>query len=206
MKGPNEEKYDDRQVKKLKHGLTPANKGMMGLVYLNERGGANGRAHNFIPLMAGNLLGRTFSPLPPGHIDIGIGGSLSGDGIPAGLVQVRKAHPPKSIDVKLILRDSKIVFYERHDTDGIKITTRMDQRNPHAKLLAGDSISFNHLHFQVIHSPDNGLTYTKVPARNWTPPVHINVVTPIVTPSKSLRTNPISWKPKKSKQGQGGHS
>jgi hypothetical protein len=168
------------------HGSTPANKGMMGLVYLDARGGANGRAHNFIPLMAGNLLGRTFSPLPPGHINIGIGRSLSGDGIPAGLVQVRKVHPPKSIDVELIVRDSEIVFYERHDTDRIKITTRMDQRNPHAKLLAGDSISFDHLHFQVIHSPDNGLTYTKVPARNWTPPVPIKVVTPTVTPSKSL--------------------
>jgi hypothetical protein len=206
MKRPAEEKYDDRQVKKLKHGSTSANKGMMGLVYLDARGGVNGHAHNFIPLMAGNLLGRTVSPLPPDHIDIGIGRSLSGDGIPAGLVQVRKVHPPKSIDVKLILRDSEIVFYERHDTDGIKITTRMDQRNPHTKLLAGDSISFNHLHFQVIHSPDNGLTYTKVPARNWTPPVPINIVTPTVTPSKSLQTNPISSKPKKSKQGQGGHS
>jgi hypothetical protein len=78
-------------------------KEMMGLVYLDARGSANGRAHNFIPLMAGNLLGRTFSPLPPGHINVGIGRSLSGDSIPAGLVQVRKVHPPKSIDVKFIL-------------------------------------------------------------------------------------------------------
>jgi hypothetical protein len=76
---------------------------MMGLIYLDARGGANGSAHNFIPLMAGNLLGYNFSPLPPGHIDIGIVRSLSGKGIPAGLVQVRKVRPPKSMDLELIL-------------------------------------------------------------------------------------------------------
>jgi hypothetical protein len=206
-KRPVEEKNDDRQVKTLKPGLTPANKGMMDIVYLDASGGANGRAHNLIPLMAGNLLGRTFSPLPPGHIDIGIGRSLSGDGIPAGLVQVRIVHPPKSIDVELIPRDSEIVFYERHHIDGIKTITRIDERNCHAKLLAGDSLIFNHFHFQVRHSPHNaGLTYTKVLDRTWTPPVPINVVTPTVTPYKSLPTNSINLKPQKSKQGNGGHS
>jgi hypothetical protein len=94
---------------------------MEGLVYLDARGGANGRAHNSFPSWRGNLLGRTFFPLPPGHIDIGIGRSLSEDGIPAGLVQVRKVHPPKSIDVELILRDSEIVFF-------MNVTTQTESR------------------------------------------------------------------------------
>jgi hypothetical protein len=112
-------------------------------------------------------------------------------GIPARLVQVQKVHPPRSIEVELILRDSKIVFYESHNTDGIKIITRMDERNLHARLLASDSLIFNDFQFQVRHSADNGLTLSPLTARKWTPPSPINVVTPTVTPSsKSKPKNP----------------
>jgi hypothetical protein len=73
----------------------------MGIVYL-DASGANGRGDSFIPLMVGNLLGRTFSLLPPGHINIGIGTPLSGEGIPHGLVEVQKVHPPRSIEAALV--------------------------------------------------------------------------------------------------------
>jgi hypothetical protein len=52
----------------------------MGLIYL-DASGTNGCGDVFIPLMAGNLLGHTFSLLPPGHINIGIGKPLSGEGM-----------------------------------------------------------------------------------------------------------------------------
>jgi hypothetical protein len=67
----NEENNNDRQVKKAmismpnpKPGM-PADKGRMDLIYLD----AKGRGKDFIPLMAGNLLGHTFPFLPPGYIN-----------------------------------------------------------------------------------------------------------------------------------------
>jgi hypothetical protein len=95
-------------------------KGMMGLVYLD----ADGNGKVFIPLTAGNVLGRTPVPSQPGHIDIGIGDVLSGEGIPEGLIKVRAVHPNTRIEVSL-LHHSEIVSYSRHSTEGISATTKL---------------------------------------------------------------------------------
>jgi hypothetical protein len=70
----------ERQRKQASKSLqNPSDdKGVMGLVYLD----ADGNGKVFIPLTAGNVLGRTPVPSQPGHIDIGIGDVLSGEGIP----------------------------------------------------------------------------------------------------------------------------
>jgi hypothetical protein len=113
---------------------------MMGLVYLD----ADGNGKVFIPLTTGNVLGRTPVPSQPGHIDIGIGDVLSGEGIPKGLVKVDTVHPNTRIEVSL-LHNSEIVSYSRHSTEGISATTKLNKSNPNVRLLAGNSIIFNHL-------------------------------------------------------------
>jgi hypothetical protein len=96
----------------------------MGLVYLYADG--NGRVS--IPLTAGNLLGRTPVPSQSGHIDIGIGDVLSGEAIPKGLIKVDIVHPITRIEVSL-LHDSEIIFYSRHNTEGISATTKLTKSN-----------------------------------------------------------------------------
>jgi hypothetical protein len=172
----------DRKAKKARKLLqNPSDdKGRMGLVYLD----ANGNGKVFIPLTAGNLLGCT-PPVPsqPGHIDIGIGDVLSGEGIPEGLVKVDTVHPNTRIEVSL-LHDSEIVFHSRPSTEeDISATTKLNKSNPHVRLLAGDSIIFNHFRFQVRHSLEGG-PLTDIPDRIWTPQIPINI--PTVTPSKTL--------------------
>jgi hypothetical protein len=112
----------DRKAKKARKLLqNPSDdKGRMGLVYLD----ADGNGKVFIPLMAGNLLGRTPVPSQPGHIDIGIGDVLSGEGIPKGLIKVDTVHPNTRIEVSL-LHDSEIVSYSHHSTEGISATTKL---------------------------------------------------------------------------------
>jgi hypothetical protein len=118
----------DRNAKKAKKLLqNPSDdKGRMGLVYLD----ADGNGKVFIPLTAGSLLGRTPVPSQPGHIDIGIGDVLSGEGIPKGLIKVDTVHPNTHIEVSL-LHDSEIVFYSGHSTEGISATTKLTKSNPH---------------------------------------------------------------------------
>jgi hypothetical protein len=153
----------------------------MGLVYLD----ADGNGKVFIPLTVGTLLGRTPVPSQPGHIDIGIANVLSGEGIPEGLIKVDTVHPITRIEVSL-LQDSEIVFYSRHNTEGISATTKLTKSNPHVQLLAGDSIIFNNFRFQVRHSLEGG-ALTDIPDRIWTPQFPINI--PTVTPSKTLPSN-----------------
>jgi hypothetical protein len=157
-------------------------KGMMGLVYLD----ADGNGKVFIPLRAGNVLGRTPVPSQPGHIDIGIGNVLRGEGISEELIKVRAVHPNTRIKVSL-LHHSKIVSYSRHSTEGISATTKLNKSNPHVRFVAGDSIIFNHLRFQVRHTLEDGLL-TDIPDMIWTPQIPINIptVTPIQNPSKEL--------------------
>jgi hypothetical protein len=173
----------DQMAKKASKSLqNPSDdKGMMGLVYLD----ADGSGNVFIPLTAGNLLGCTPVPPQPGHIDIGIGDVISGEGIHEGLIKVRAVHPNTRIEVSL-LRNSKIVSYSRHNTEGISATTKVNKSNPHVQLLAGDSIIFNHLRFQVRHSLEGG-PLTDIPDRIWTPQIPMNI--PIVTSSKTLPRN-----------------
>jgi hypothetical protein len=156
-------------------------KGMMGLVYLD----ANGNGNVFIPLREGNVLGRTPVPPQPGHIDIGIGDVLSGEAIHEGLIKVRDVHPNTRIEV-LLLPNSEIVSYSRHNMEGIIATTKLNKSNPHVQLLAADSIIFNHLRFQVRHSLEGG-PLIDIPDRIWTPQIPVNL--PIITPSKSLPRN-----------------
>jgi hypothetical protein len=181
-KGQADEIDGDRKAKKASKSLqNPSNdKGRMGLVYLD----ANGNGKVFIPLTAGNLLGCTNVPSQPGHIDIRIGDVLSGEGIPEGLIKVDTVHPNTRIEVSL-LHDSAIVSYSRHSTEGISATTKLNKSNPHVRLLAGDSIIFNHFRFQVRHSLESG-PLTDIPDRIWTPQITINI--PTVTPSKTLPT------------------
>ncbi len=148
-KRPDNQSHGDQMAKKASKSLQNRSddKGMMGLVYLD----ANGNGKVFIPLREGNVLGRTPVPPQPGHIDIGIGGVLSGEAIHEGLVQVRVVHPNTRIEVSL-LRNSEIVSYSRHSTEGISATTKLNKSNLHIRLLAGDSIIFNHLRFQVRYS------------------------------------------------------
>jgi hypothetical protein len=173
----------DQKAKKASKSLhNPSDdKGMMGLVYLD----ADGNGKVFIPLTAGNVLGRTPAQSQPGHIDIGIGDVLSREGIPKGLIKVRAVHPNTSIEVSL-LHDSEIVSYSRHSTEGISATTKLNKSNPHVRLLAGNLIIFNHLRFQVRHSLEGG-PLTDIPDRIWTPQIPINI--PTVTPSKTLPRN-----------------
>jgi hypothetical protein len=130
----------DRKAKKARKLLqNPSDdKGRMDLVYLD----ADGNGKVFIPITAGNLLGRTPVPSQPGRIDIGIGDVLCGEGITKGLIKVNIVHPITRIEVSL-LHDSEIVLYSRHHTDGISATTKLTKSNPHIRLLAGDSIFFN---------------------------------------------------------------
>jgi hypothetical protein len=130
----------DQKAKKARKSLQDptVDKIRMGLVYLDAD--VNGKV--FIPLTAGTLLGRTPVPSPSGHIDIGIGDVLSREGIPEGLVEVDTVHPITRIEVSL-LQDSEIVFYSRHNTEGIIATTKLTKSNPHVQLLAGNSIIFN---------------------------------------------------------------
>jgi hypothetical protein len=132
----------DQMAKKASKSLqSPSDdKGMMGLVYLN----ADGNGKVFIPLRAGNVLSRNPVPSQPGHIDIGIGNVLSGEGISEGLIKVRAVHPNTRIEVSL-LHHSEIISYSRHSTEGISATTKLNKSNPHVQLLAGDSIIFDHL-------------------------------------------------------------
>jgi hypothetical protein len=173
----------DQMAKKASKSLqNPSDdKGMMGLVYLD----ADGNGKVFIPLTAGNVLGRTPVPSQPGHIDIGIGDVLSGEGIPEGLIKVDTVHSNTHIEVSL-LHDSEIVSYSRHSTEDISATTKLNKSNPHVRLLAGNSIIFNHLRFQVRHSLEGG-PLTDIPDRIWTPQIPINI--PMVTPSKTLPRN-----------------
>jgi hypothetical protein len=170
----------DQKAKKARKPLqNPSDdKGRMGLVYLD----ADGNCKVFIPLTAGNLLGRTPVPSQPGHIDIGIGDVLSGEGIPEGLIKADTVHPNICIEVSL-LHDSEIVSYSRHSTEGISATTKLNKSSLHVQLLAGDSIIFNHFRFQVRHSLEGG-PLTDIPDRIWTPQIPINI--PTVTPSKTL--------------------
>ena len=116
----------DRKAKKARKSLqNPSDdKGRMGLVYLD----ADGNCKVFIPLTAGNLLGRTPVPSQPGHIDIGIGDVLSGEGIPEGLIKADTVHPNICIEVSL-LHDSEIIFYSRKNTEGISATTKLTKSN-----------------------------------------------------------------------------
>ena len=175
--------HGDQMAKKASKSLqNPSDdKGMMGLVYLD----ADGNGNVFIPLRVGNVLGPTAVPPQPGHIDIGIGGVLSGEAIHEGLIQVRVVHPNTRIEVSL-LRNSEIVSYSRYNMEGIIATTQLNKSNPHIRLLAGDSIIFNHHRFQVRHSLVGG-PLTDIPNRIWTPQIPVNI--PIVTPSKSLPRN-----------------
>jgi hypothetical protein len=117
-----EEINSDQKAKKARKSLQDpaADKGSMGLVYLD----ANGNGKVFIPLTAGTLLGRTPVPSPSGHIDIGIGDVLSGEGIPEGLVKVDTVHLITRIEVSL-LQDSEIVFYSRHNTEHCTMRWRL---------------------------------------------------------------------------------
>jgi hypothetical protein len=173
----------DQKAKKASKVLqNPSDdKGMMGLVYLDD----NGKGKVFIPLMAGNVLGRTPVLSQPGHIDIRIGDVLSGEGIPEGLIKVRAVHPNTCTEVSL-LHDSEIVSYSRHNMEGIIATTKLNKSNPHVRLLAGDSIISNHLRFQVRHSLEGG-PLTDISDRIWTPQIPINI--PTVTTSKTLPRN-----------------
>jgi hypothetical protein len=169
----------DQKAKKASTSLQNRSddKGMMGIVYLDA--GGNGKV--FIPLTAGNVLGRTPVPSQPGHIDIGIGDVLSREGIPEGLIKVDTVHPNTCIEVSL-LHDSEIVSCSRHSKEGVSATIKLNKSNPHIRLLAGDSIIFNHLRFQVRHSLE-GVPLTDIPDRIWTPQIPINI--PTVTPSKN---------------------
>jgi hypothetical protein len=171
----------DRKAKKARKLLQNQSddKGRMGLVYLDA--GGNGKV--CIPLTAGNLLVRTPVPSQPGHIDIGIGDVLSGEGIPEGLIKVDSFHPNTRIEVSL-LHDSEIVFCSRHSMEGISANTKLNKSNPHVQLLAGDSIIFNHFRFQVRHSLEGG-SLTNIPNRIWTSQIPINI--PTVTPSKHFQ-------------------
>jgi hypothetical protein len=119
-KGQADEINGARKAKKASKLLqNPSDdKGKIGLVYLD----ADDNGKVFIPLTAGNLLGRTPVPSQPGHIDIGIGDVLSGEGIPKGLIKVDNVHPNTRIEVSL-LHDSEIVSYSCHSMEGISATT-----------------------------------------------------------------------------------
>jgi hypothetical protein len=92
-----EEINSDQKAKKARKLFQDraADKGRTSLVYLE----ADGNGKVFIPLTAGTLLSRTPVPSQPGHIDIGIGDVLSGEGIPKGLVKVDTVHPITRIEV-----------------------------------------------------------------------------------------------------------